>query len=216
MRLAIRNALLLIQGETRSKRLDWIESPRLPLSNFGLPIDAGPIGRGLYATELVSFPSHWKFSGAVEIFRALHECEIFKSAMLSYLYSLHLVPLQLSTFNHIFNLAGHVPCCNRYGTFAVHWNIIQLLSSSDPHKLIFYLTHILTLYLAFYQTYFLTFYLAYMYMYMYIHTYVHTYIRTYVHTYIHTYIHTYVHGNLYIYIFSEIFWHSTWHSFWHV
>ena len=129
---------LKFQGETRSKRQDWTESPRLPLSNFGHPMDAGPIGRGLYATELVSVPSHWKFSGAVEIFGALHECEIFKSAMLSYLYSLHLVPLQLSTFNHLFNLAGHVPCCNEFGTFDMHWNILQLLSSSDPHKLIFY------------------------------------------------------------------------------
>ena len=39
-------------------------------------------------------------------------------------------------------------------------HICYLLSSNDPHQLIFYLTHILTLYLAFYLTYSLTFFPA--------------------------------------------------------
>ena len=39
-------------------------------------------------------------------------------------------------------------------------HMCYLLSSNDPHQLIFYLTHILTLYLAFYLTYSLTFFPA--------------------------------------------------------
>ena len=49
----------------------------------------------------------------------------------------------------------------------------SILSSSDPHQLIFYLTDILTIYLAFYliriPTFYVAFFLAYIYNYIYIY-----------------------------------------------